>query len=205
GAAMFEALDYLTSYPYGCAEQTMSSFLPDVIVARALRKLNVQRKAHPDLEKWVNLGLQKLYRYQHQDGGWNWWEFDQTDGGMTAYVLYGLLQAKEAGSLVDEQRLLRATEALLRLLRHERELSKRADWLLTLAAARPGAAEKPLIELFAQRDKLDTYGQASLCLALAHYGSPQTTALAQTLAREIAAKAAIRGRSTYWPDRKSTR
>ena len=78
-------------------------------------------------------------------------------------------------------------------------MSKRADWLLTLAAARPGAAEKPLIELFAQRDKLDTYGQASLCLALAHYGSPQTTALAQTLAREIAAKAAIRGRSTYWP------
>ena len=28
--SVFAALDYLTSYPYGCTEQTMSSFLPDV-------------------------------------------------------------------------------------------------------------------------------------------------------------------------------
>ena len=112
-ASMLEALDYLTSYPYGCAEQTMSSFLPDVIVARALRRLGSNRKVHPNLAQWVNLGLQKLYRYQHADGGWNWWEFDQTDGDMTAYVLWGLIQARDAGFLVDEQRMRRGTEALL--------------------------------------------------------------------------------------------
>src|SRR5207237_5587808 len=38
--ALFGALDYLTSYPYGCTEQTMSSFLPNVIVTQALQ--NVQ-------------------------------------------------------------------------------------------------------------------------------------------------------------------
>src|SRR5262249_47786363 len=31
--ALFGALDYLTGYPYGCTEQTMSKFLPNVIVA----------------------------------------------------------------------------------------------------------------------------------------------------------------------------
>src|SRR5215510_12392546 len=35
--AMFGALDYLTAYPYGCVEQTMSSFLPNVIVAQTLK------------------------------------------------------------------------------------------------------------------------------------------------------------------------
>jgi uncharacterized protein YfaS (alpha-2-macroglobulin family) len=33
---LFGALDYLTTYPYGCTEQTMSSFLPNVIVTKAL-------------------------------------------------------------------------------------------------------------------------------------------------------------------------
>ena len=37
-ARCFGALDYLTSYPYGCTEQTMSSFLPNVIVAQTLQE-----------------------------------------------------------------------------------------------------------------------------------------------------------------------
>lgn len=218
-SAMFDALDYLTASPYGCAEQTMSSFLPDVIVARTLRRLNVQRKVHPNRDQWVNLGLQKLYRYQHGDGGWNWWEFDQTDGDMTAYVLWGLIQAKEAGYLVDDQRLLRGTEALLRLLANERELSKRADWMLTLAHVQPERIAKPLAELFAKRDKLDTHAQASLCLALAELGGrrssgaepnkqarqeprPPTPAefrqMAATVARELEAKAMVRGTTAHW-------
>ena len=40
--AMFAALDYLTAFPYGCTEQTMSSFLPNVIVSHALKELNVR-------------------------------------------------------------------------------------------------------------------------------------------------------------------
>jgi uncharacterized protein YfaS (alpha-2-macroglobulin family) len=165
-ASMLEALDYLTSYPYGCAEQTMSSFLPDVIAARALRRLGTDRKVHPDLQQWVNVGLQKLYRYQHGDGGWNWWEFDQTDGDMTAYVLWGLLQARDAGYLVDEQRLRRGTEALLNLLQNQGELNRRAEWLLTLAYAAPGRIVRPLNDLVTDRDKLDAYALASLCMAL---------------------------------------
>ena len=32
---VFDALQYLASYPWGCTEQTMSSFLPDLTVAQA--------------------------------------------------------------------------------------------------------------------------------------------------------------------------
>ena len=35
--AMVDALPYLVEYPYGCTEQTMSRFAPDVVVADALK------------------------------------------------------------------------------------------------------------------------------------------------------------------------
>ncbi len=38
--SLFGALDYLTTYPYGCTEQTMSSFLPNVIVSQALKDVD---------------------------------------------------------------------------------------------------------------------------------------------------------------------
>ena len=139
-SALFPALDYLTSYPYGCAEQTMSSFLPDIAVAAALKQRGGNTLPPATLTKQVNLGLQKLYRYQHGDGGWNWWEFDQTDGDMTAYVLSGLVQARQAGYLVDDQRILRGAGCLKSLLAGEQELSKRADWALALSEAQPGSA-----------------------------------------------------------------
>jgi len=42
GDGVWKALDYLTGYPWGCTEQTMSSFLPDVIVAQAVDKLHLK-------------------------------------------------------------------------------------------------------------------------------------------------------------------
>ncbi len=42
--SLFSALDYLTTFPYGCTEQTMSSLLPNIIVAQAMQKLNLPSK-----------------------------------------------------------------------------------------------------------------------------------------------------------------
>ena len=89
-SSLFPALDYLASYPSGNTEATLSAFLPDIAVSpRPENARDGQRVTRPKLAAQVSLGLQKLYRYQHSDGGWNWWEFDQTDGDMTAYVLSG--------------------------------------------------------------------------------------------------------------------
>ncbi len=66
---IFQAIDYLVGYPYGCAEQTMDRFLPNVIVTRTLKGLDVDRPEPPMLKRYVNFGLQKLLRYQHDDGG----------------------------------------------------------------------------------------------------------------------------------------
>jgi len=196
-SSLFPALDYLTSYPYGCAEQTMSSFLPDIAVAAALGQRGAGRLPPAALARQVNLGLQKLYRYQHPDGGWNWWEFDQTDGDMTAYVLSGLVEAKRTGYLVDDQRIVRGAECLKRLLASEQELGKRADWALALSEAKPSAAVKPLAALYAKSSSLDPYGLASLCQALAETGQE---AQAKTLSAELEAKATVLGRTAFWTD-----
>ena len=45
---MLDALPYLADYPYGCVEQTMSRFLPSVIVAQTLRETGYNLS---DLEK----------------------------------------------------------------------------------------------------------------------------------------------------------
>ena len=199
-SSLFPALDYLASFPSGNAEATMSSFLPDIAVARVLKARGAARPARPALAAPVSLGLQRLYRYQHPDGGWNWWEFDQTDGDMTAYVLSGLVEARHVGFLVDDQRLLRGTEALKRLLKQEGELGRRADWLLTLAQVSPKDAAGPLAELYAKRGHLDTYGEASLCLALAQIGGPKNAALAQALAQILEVQAKTQGRLLFWTD-----
>src|SRR6185295_12360814 len=68
---LFGALDYLTSYPYGCTEQTMSSFLPNVIVSQTLKEFKSTSISNSnDLNKKVERGRNRLYGFQHQDGGW---------------------------------------------------------------------------------------------------------------------------------------
>ncbi len=99
--SLFSALDYLTSYPYGCTEQTMSSFLPNVIVAETLNKLELRGLINPaDLDAKVRAGLERLADYQHHDGGWGWWKEDASRVFMTAYVVGGLAEAKRSYALI---------------------------------------------------------------------------------------------------------
>src|SRR5439155_21981276 len=118
---MLDALPYLVDYPYGCTEQTMSRFLPAAIVAHTLsaRGLSAevamsrvfggiepehasatQPKGKPSLaqlDKITRLSLDRLYDFQHGDGGWGWWKEGDSDPWMSAYVVWGLSLARDAG------------------------------------------------------------------------------------------------------------
>ena len=73
--SLFSALDYLTTFPYGCTEQTMSSLLPNIIVAQAMQKLNLPSKIdQAALNAKIQAGFERLRDYQHEDGGWGWWK-----------------------------------------------------------------------------------------------------------------------------------
>ncbi len=101
---ILKSLDDLAGYPYGCVEQTMSRFLPTIIVANTFKEINAPLKSQTieELPKYVEAGLKRLYDFQHSDGGWGWWTNDQTHPYMTAYVIYGMSLAKEAGYEINE-------------------------------------------------------------------------------------------------------
>src|SRR4029078_10571258 len=96
---------------------TMSSFLPNVIVAQTLKDVKTASiKASNDLNAKVQRGLDRLYGFQHTDGGWGWWELDQTDPFMTDYVVDGLALARRAGYAVNDYALNRGRDSARQLL-----------------------------------------------------------------------------------------
>ena len=167
------ALEYLTQYPYGCTEQTMSSFLPDVVVARALRELGLPNsRLEERLPGMVQSGLNRLYRYQHEDGGWGWWEYDQSDPWMTSYVVFGLLAAKASGSAVNQAFLERGIDWLERHIGQQGGRTRDPVYpvyVLSLAGRRL-SVQKDLNALYRDLNSLDGFSLALLTSALIVHG-----------------------------------
>ena len=101
-ASMQDSLTYLNDYPYLCMEQTISSFLPNVVSTRALKLAGLSNPTlQGNLDHQVNTALQRIYAKQKPDGGWNWWDGPNSDPQTSAYVVLGLLEAKDAGYTVS--------------------------------------------------------------------------------------------------------
>jgi uncharacterized protein YfaS (alpha-2-macroglobulin family) len=76
--------------------------LPNAMVGRAIEELGVENQTIlADLPAMVELGLQKIYGCQHNDGGWGWWYDDSSNEYQTVYVLFGLAATRDAGYEVD--------------------------------------------------------------------------------------------------------
>ncbi len=203
------ALDFLTSYPYGCTEQTLSSFLPNVLVMRALDQLKIApTERMQSLDRQVSDGLHRLYDFQHEDGGWGWWKTDENHPFMTAYALYGLIEAKLAGYKVNAYNIQQGTSALKRLFatypRAVPDLKAYMAYVLALAQqsttvgegadlSTPTAAQA-IDETWPTRDRMSPYGQALLLLALDAVKDRRGDALAQSLI----ASAQRKGDLAWW-------
>jgi len=168
-SAVIEVLNYLVEYPYGCVEQTMSRFLPAVVAEHAFQKFNVKMVSLSEkLPKVLEAGLKRLYGFQHKDGGWGWWENDETNPAMTAYVVLGLALARKADVKVDESVLERAVSALKTMVeRGELEYTTQAYAIYALAEA--GVDVKDLVDLVfdsRRRSEANPYTKALIALAL---------------------------------------
>jgi hypothetical protein len=203
---MLDALPYLVGYPYGCTEQTLSRFLPSVIVLKTLRDHGLSpeeamervfggvegeyaAKTHPprgtgkqaldQLDAMVKAGLERLYDFQHGDGGWAWWKEGDSDRFMTAYVLWGLSLAREAGVEVRAGVLESAARWLAaELVELEREPDLQAWCLHAIAVFGLNGADassrkfvaSAFANLWSGKDALNAYGRALLALAAKHLG-----------------------------------
>ncbi|MBN1897941.1 MAG: hypothetical protein JW827_04120 [Spirochaetes bacterium] len=166
-SAMLDSLEYLIGYPYGCVEQTMSRFLPDVIVAGSIQKLGLKKpeilKQLPDM---VDKGLKLLYEMQHGDGGWGWWTNDGTHPYMTAYVMYGLSLSRLTDFKVEDHVYNNGKNALLALFKKEKPGNQKAYMAYSISYL-PEPDKKGILALYNEsKTNLTTYGQALLAMAL---------------------------------------
>ena len=184
--SVFAALEFLTSYPYGCTEQTMSSFLPDVLVANAMQKLGVKSNIDPQtLKKQVQAGLDRLYNYQHPDGGWGWWQSDDSHPFMTAYVLAGLSQAKAAGFDVKQDAIDHGRDWLKPYLDHSQKIKTDLRAYMTYALVLSGTRDTAVLDsVWSQRSTLTSYGKALLGLAMLEMNDPRAAELSKQVESE---------------------
>jgi len=112
---------------------------PEDVMGRAFGGIetNFAAATHPagkkNLEKLNDMteaGLKRLYDFQHGDGGWGWWKEGDSDHWMTAYVVWGLSLARDAGVSIKEDVLRRAVKYLDEHLVEEEESSDMQAWML---------------------------------------------------------------------------
>ena len=200
---MLDALPYLIDYPYGCTEQTMSRFLPAVITAKTLRDLGMKPETamnkvfggietatadatHPkgrhdlsELNAITKQSLDRLYDFQHADGGWGWWKQGESDHFMTAYVIWGMTLAQQAGVEVKSDVLAHAVSYLDKELVEEETSYDEQAWMLHALAVYHNAQKGEEVgkfqatafrNLWNNRDKLNAYTRALLALSAHNYG-----------------------------------
>jgi alpha-2-macroglobulin len=202
--SMLDALPYLIDYPYGCVEQTLSRFLPAVIVSKTLKEMGLKPadiagklfggietahagKTHPkgkhdlnELDAMVKAGLARLYDFQHSDGGWGWWKESQSDPFMTAYVVWGLSLAEEAGVSVKNGVLFRAEDYLDKSLVLEETHPDMQAWMLHALSSLHKTQKRDTVlskfqtkafdNVYEHKDKLNAYTKSLLALSAHAYG-----------------------------------
>lgn len=192
--SMVQGLEYLTGYLYSCVEQTMSRALPNAVVARAFGQLGVSDPSLlKNLEPLINASIQRLYGFQHSDGGWGWWTDDATHDYQTAWVIFGLTSTIDGGYEVDQAVIDRGADWLTNNL-DGMDVRTRAFALYSLAIS--GHGNKSLTLATAAESGLDTFSQAALALALDELGE---TAVARQLVNDLADSATESNGMVYWP------
>ena len=194
-ASLFESLEYLTEFPHGCVEQTMSRFMPNIIVNQTMKDLGIKNpKLEKNLAKYTSAGLQKLYGYQHSDGGWGWWKKDSSNPYMSAYVLLGLSNAKKAGYDVSQNAINRGLKFIASHIPKEKNLDNQAYMIYAYSQVK-NPQRKWLDDLYKKREKLNDFATALLTLTYHKSGETDNVHL---LVKQLEERVHLTGLSANW-------
>jgi len=205
-AAMQKGLDYLEHFEYECTEQVVSHFLPNVLTLRALQQLGIENRGLADrLPGLVAEGIEKLYVRQNYDGGWGWWDSDDSNPYLSAYAVYSLLQAERAGHSIQKRVLDNGLDFLARSLVSSEQLTSfvsanRQTWLAYVLSEgdRHSDALKAAEDLYEHRAKLSHYARAWLAMILELSGGDSRAI--DTLLSDLYSEAIISATGVHWEE-----
>lgn len=203
-AGMTSGLTYLEQYPYECIEQTVSKFLPNVISTQALKEAGIaDNDLAIKLGEQVGIALQRIYSWQNPDGGWGWWGRQKSNVQTSAYVVLGMVEAQEAGYVVDTTVLERGIQYLQSNLQPMSKLEKmyvknrQAFVLYVLATAgKPNVSFS--VMLYDQRQTMSYYSRAFLMKTL-YLIDPDDSRI-KTLLSDFSSAAILSATGTHWEE-----
>lgn len=96
-------LDYLTGYPYGCVEQTISGAFPQIFIARCMEGDDAFIRKCSD---HVKAAITRMQSFRCADGSLSYWPGSgSTSAFGTVYALHFLQEARNAGYAVSDDLL----------------------------------------------------------------------------------------------------
>lgn len=204
-ATMFYSMDSLRRYPYENIETTISRFLPDIMILRALSAFNVDiRNLRSRIDANVSIAVQRLYAQQKVDGGWGWYIQDRSNPMITAYALIALAEARREGFTVDSGTIERAqnflqTQFITPGLNQPQWRLDRQVFIL-YALARSGAPDiARTTTMFDFRDTLSLYSKALLAQTLRIINVEDTTRT-ETLLSDLVNSAILSANGAHWEE-----
>jgi len=133
------------------------------------------------LDQMMNAGLERLYDFQHGDGGWGWWKQGESDHWMSAYVVWGLSLARDAGIKIHEDALSRGKDYLSKEIVEEEENPDMQAFMLHAIGAYYAPYTDQLMStsvpkagdnLWSKRDQLNAYTRALFALSQHYLHNP---------------------------------
>ena len=191
------SMEYLTGFPYGCTEQILSKFVPDLMAARLVRAGVLPHGASlrlPELPAMVKSGIMRINRMQDQKSGtWGWWQHGGDDPWMTAYALLGLAEAAKDNYPVSENVLHNAQKAADEYIT-KRNLDTNTTAFLLYALARSGSHKLAATIIPKASEKLiGAEGLAWLILTCKECGLPD-----QRFVDTLMLQAKVQDASIHW-------
>ena len=199
-----KSLDYLVQFPYGCAEQTVSSYLPNIAVAKLQGFDAFKVVTDEELKEKITAGIERLLTFQQSDGGFGYWQGSaESYPYLSAYILHALHQTREAGYTVDAGVIDRTRAYLQQTLRGGKgkrtpyDDSERAYVLYVLGET--GSPDESLLSnLYGNRDELGIFAKAYLAMSFEKAGDHRR---ATSLLQEILAEAKVSPRSVHFEEK----
>jgi hypothetical protein len=153
-----------------------------------------------ELDRIIRLGLKRLASFQHSDGGWSWWRDGPSDPYMTAYVVSGLWEARNAGYDVGSLMIPRGMGFLdRRYAKMRKRVEKKVGWdevspgerhLMTYLAyvlSLDGRVDMEDVQgIHDHREALGHYGRSLLALCLHNVGEESAAALVVSNLADVA-------------------
>jgi uncharacterized protein YfaS (alpha-2-macroglobulin family) len=207
-AALVDALqatNYKSDDSSLCAPTVADQLLPNAATALALSELALEETAlQSELNEVIQTDIQRLARLQLRSGGWGWCGSNKSDPFLTAYILFALAKADQAGYEVPDEVVEDATLVVSRSVKEAESLNERSDvnaqaFYLYVLAELDAADPADLDGLFQEhRSLMDPYAKALLAMAYALSGV--NGARQQALLGDLNDSVVVSATGAHWQD-----